>query len=134
MGATAMRLSADQLRERERNHRAARDKLLATQALRRVWVRAGGHACSLEIGMALSEVFYTANPWTNPQYVCERLGHAYSADTIRRRLEEMVDTGRAEVIEVGGRKLYRACLDAAERTMDVILKAPTVSRECPQAK
>ncbi|VWX46636.1 hypothetical protein NOVOSPHI9U_10176 [Novosphingobium sp. 9U] len=126
-----MRLNCDQLRERERCHRAAREKLAATQALRRVWVGAAGHACRLEIGIALAEVFYTSNPWTNVQYIADRLCGAYSTDTIRRRLEEMVDANCTEVIEVGGRKLYRACLDAAEGTIAVIMgnsAAPSTAR------
>lgn len=99
----------------------ARTAATTQMALRRIWVN-NGAATGVEIGVMLTEVFYTANPWVTAQYLAGRLGGAYSDDTIRRRLEEMVDDGRVEVVEAGGRKLYRARENEAQATVDAMLE------------
>lgn len=104
--------------ERKRNQLLARSAASTAMRLRRVWTPNGGNANGIEVGLILTEVFYTANPWASANYVAERLGFAYSTDTIRRRLEQMVYEERVEVVEVGGRKLYRACPSAAQATID----------------
>jgi hypothetical protein len=106
--------------ERKHNQLLARAAVTVSSALRRVWVPDGGQTASSEIGLVLTEVFYTANPWVTVGYVTERLGGIYSDDTTRRRLEELVDTEKVEVVEAGGRKLYRACPAAAKAVMQVL--------------
>lgn len=77
---------------------------------------AGG---TVPIGCILTEAFYSANQWVSASYVQGRFP-AVSEDTVRRRLERMVDAGKAEVMEVGGRKAYRANRACAERTFSLL--------------
>jgi len=107
--------------ERKRNQLIARTAATITIALRRVWAPQGGNASGVEVGVILTEVFYTANPWVTAQYVTDRLAGVYSTDTVRRRLEEMVDAQTVELIETGGRKLYRAGPGAAGATVEAFL-------------
>lgn len=106
--------------ETERYKLIARTATKAAQSLRRIWAIRGGLISGGEIGLVLTEVYYSSNPWVTAQFVTERLAGAYSYDTIRRRLEDLVDISRAEVVEMGGRKLFRASADAAGATIRVL--------------
>lgn len=107
----------------KRRHLIARTAATATSALRRIWVTRGGLVSAVEVGLILTEVYFSPNPWVSAQYVTDRLHGVYSSDTIRRRLEDMVDQGSVEVIELGGRKLYRSREQAAEATIEVVSEA-----------
>lgn len=98
-------------------HKLARNYLTAVGRLVDIWMdkdsSAAGHTY---IGTILTEAFYSSNPWVSPQYIFSRMG-VYSVDTIRRRLEEMVDYGVVEVAEIDTKKVYRALPGAAETTV-----------------
>lgn len=74
---------------------------------------------SVPIGMILLEVHHTRNPWVTVRYVQGRLISS-SVDTVRRRLEVLVDRGLAEFIENDGRRIYRVTDKAAEASMRCI--------------
>lgn len=81
-----------------------------------IWFKNAKATAIVPIGIVLTELSYTRNPWASVQYLAKRIPLA-SADTIRRRLEELVDDGLVESIEVDAKKLYRATPEAAEATM-----------------
>lgn len=109
--------------ESKRYQLIARTAATAAQNIRRIWSFREGVASGSEVGLILTEVYFTANPWVTAQYVTDRLAGAYSSDTIRRRLEDLVDAGSVEVIENGGRKLYRSAKGSAEETIAVLKEA-----------
>lgn len=109
--------------DRRKNLLIARETVTAMLALRRLWTATTGHASGAEVGVILTEVYFTSNPWVTAQYVTGRLAGAYSDDTIRRRLEELVDRSSVEVVEAGGRKLYRACSGSALATVAILKEA-----------
>lgn len=109
--------------DNRRRQLIARTAAQAALALRRIWVTRGGLVSGVEVGLVLTEVHFTPNPWVSAQYVTDRLTGIYSPDTVRRRLEDMVDHGSVEVVEHGGRKLYRSREQAAEATIGVVTEA-----------
>lgn len=100
-------------------HKIARSFLQTVTNLVDIWMdKSSSTAAHTYIGVILTEAFYTPNPWVSAQYIMSRMGR-YSIDTIRRRLEEMVDHGVAEVTEIDTKKVYRATPEAAEATVKV---------------
>lgn len=95
----------------------ARDYLSVILSLVDIWMDKGSSGAGhVYIGTILTEAFYTTNPWVSPQYIFNRL-KVYSIDTIRRRLEEMVDYGVVDVVEIDTKKVYRARPGPAEATI-----------------
>lgn len=81
-----------------------------------VWMdKSSSAAGHVYIGVILTEAYYSRHPWMSVQAIFKELG-IYSTDTIRRRLEEMVDYGVVEFTEIDTKKVYRAVPKAAEAT------------------
>jgi hypothetical protein len=95
--------------------RLARNARILVGSIRRLW----GGATEAGIGLVLTEVYYSNNPWVTVSFITSQLTRA-SDDTVRRRLEELIDAGLAEFIEPDGRKLYKATEKAADGTTILI--------------
>ena len=101
-----------------RSRQIARAYARVTSRLVDIWMdktsSAAGH---VYIGIILTEAFFSPNPWVSPQFIYSQMG-IYSVDTIRRRLEEMVDYGAVEVMEIDTKKVYRAVPTAANASIE----------------
>lgn len=93
-------------------HQLASKAVDAALQLLRTW--GGG------IGLVLVEAHYSGDPWISAIQASKRLGGTISDDTARRRLDELVNVGRAEVQIVDSRKVYRCKPELAEQTIELL--------------
>lgn len=70
------------------------------------------------LGFALVHAFFDDNPWLTAKDLEDRT--ELSEDTVRRKLEELVNVGRAKVKRRGRTSYYKAHRDYAEESLNII--------------
>lgn len=95
------------------NANVTRRALDAHLALERMWG-------SGPVGLILTEAYFTETVWLTAPAVAAKTGGLLSDDTARRKLDALVNVGRAECRDEGYRRLYRALPKQAEETVAVL--------------
>lgn len=72
------------------------------------------------IGLILTEAFFGETVWLTAPNVAVRSGGLLSDDTARRKLDALVNVGRAECKDEGHRRLYRAVPKLADDTVAML--------------
>lgn len=96
----------------------ARKAVDTTNALRRMF------GTPSTIGLVLMEAYYSQRPWVTVWWVSDRA--VVSEATARRRLDELVEAGRALLKAEGRCKLYRANSAWADRGTRLLVRLLTL--------